>query len=61
MTKWPNERAPQLTTLTENTTLLRGVEVQYATSGTEFERVPISYLVHQAGDAWKIAVTASAL
>lgn len=52
---------PELKTLSENTTLLRGVAVRYATSGTEFERVPISYLVHQAGDGWKIAVTASAL
>lgn len=52
---------PQLTALTENTVLLRGVAVRYTASGTELERVPISYLVHQTGAAWKIAVTASAL
>lgn len=52
---------PQLTTLTQNAALLRGVAIRYTTSGTELERVPISYLVHQTGDAWKIAVTASAL
>lgn len=52
---------PQLTTLTESTVLARGVAVRYRASGTELERVPISYLVHQTGEAWKIAVVASAL
>jgi hypothetical protein len=52
---------PQLTTLTEKTALVRGVAVRYRASGTELERVPISYLVHQTGAAWKIAVVASAL
>ena len=52
---------PQLTTLTENTVLVRGVAVRYRASGTELERVPVSYLVHQTGAAWKIAVVASAL
>jgi hypothetical protein len=51
---------PQLTTLTENTALVRGVAVRYQASGAELGRVPISYMVHQAGDAWKIAVIASA-
>jgi hypothetical protein len=51
---------PQLTTLTENAVLVRGVAVRYRASGTELERVPITYLVHQTG-AWKIAVVASAL
>jgi len=51
---------PQLTTLTENTALVRGVAVRYQASGTELERVPISYMMHQAGGAWKIAVVASA-
>ena len=51
---------PQLTTLTGNATLVRGVAVRYRSSGTELERVPISYLMHQAGAAWKIAVVASA-
>jgi hypothetical protein len=49
----------QLTTLTENTALARGVAVRYRASGTELERVPISYLVHQSGSVWKIAVVAS--
>jgi hypothetical protein len=49
----------QLTTLTENTVLVRGVAVRYRASGTELERVPISYLVHQSGASWKIAVVAS--
>jgi hypothetical protein len=52
---------PQLTTLTENTALVRGVAVRYRASGTEIERVPVSYLVHQTGAAWKIAVVAAAL
>jgi hypothetical protein len=52
---------PQLTTLTENTVLVRGVAVRYRASGTELERVPVSYLVHRTGAAWKIAVVASAL
>lgn len=52
---------PQLTNLTENTALVRGVAVRYRASGTELERVPVSYLVHQSGAAWKIAVVASAL
>jgi hypothetical protein len=41
----------QLTTLT--------VAVRYRASGAELERVPISYLVHQSGGAWKLAVVAS--
>src|SRR5215471_19051458 len=52
---------PQLTTFTENTVVVRGVAVRYRASGTELERVPVSYLVHQTGAAWKIAVVASAL
>jgi ketosteroid isomerase-like protein len=52
---------PQLTALTENLALLRGVAVRYRASGPEFERVPISYLVQQTGVAWKIAVVASSL
>jgi hypothetical protein len=52
---------PQLTTLTENTILVRGVAVRYRASGTELERLPISYLMHQISvAAWKIAVVASA-
>jgi hypothetical protein len=51
---------PQLTTLTENTALVRGVAVRYQASGTELERVPISYILHQTGTAWTIAVIASA-
>ena len=50
----------ELTPLTENMVLVRGVAVRYRASGTELERVPITYLVHQTG-AWKIAVVASAL
>jgi len=49
----------QLTTLTDNTALVRGVAVRYRASGTELERVPISYLAHRSGGAWKIAVVAS--
>jgi hypothetical protein len=49
----------QPTTLTDNTALVRGAAVRYRASGTELERVPISYLVHQSGAAWKIAVVAS--
>jgi hypothetical protein len=49
----------QLTMLTDNTALARGVAVRYRASGAELERVPISYLVHQSGGAWKIAVVAS--
>jgi hypothetical protein len=52
---------PQVTTLTEKTVLVRGVAVRYRASGAELERVPITYLVHQTGAAWKIAVVASAL
>jgi len=51
---------PQLTTLTENTALVRGVAVRYQASGTELGRVAISYMVHQGGGEWKIAVVASA-
>jgi hypothetical protein len=51
---------PQLTTLTENTALVRGVAVRYQASGTELERVTTSYMMHQTGAAWKIAVIASA-
>ena len=49
----------QVTTLTDNTALVRGVAVRYRASGTELERVSISYLVYQSGAAWKIAVVAS--
>jgi len=52
---------PQFTTLTETTVLVRGMAVRYRASGTELERVPISYLVHQTGAAWQIAVVASAV
>ena len=52
---------PHLTTVTENTALVRGVAVRYRASGTELERVPVSYLVHQTGAACKIAVVAAAL
>jgi hypothetical protein len=51
---------PQLTALGENTVLVRGVAVRYRASGAELERLPISYVVHQTGAAWKIAVVASA-
>lgn len=51
---------PQVTTLTENAVLARGVAVRYRASGTELERVPISYLMHRTGGAWKIVVVASA-
>ena len=51
---------PQLTTLTENTALVRGVAVRYQASGTELGRVPISYMMHQTGGMWIIAVVASA-
>src|SRR5579859_6814470 len=49
----------QVTTLTDNTALVRGVAVRYRASGAELERVSISYLVYQSGAAWKIAVVAS--
>ena len=49
----------QLTTLIDNTALAHGVAVRYRASRAELERVPISYLVHQSGGAWKIAVVAS--
>ena len=52
---------PQLTTLTENTVLVRGAAVRYRASGTELERVPVNYLMHQNDAAWKIAVVAAAL
>ena len=52
---------PQLTTLTENTALVRGVAARYRVSGAELERVPVSYLMHRTGAAWKIAVVAAAL
>ena len=50
---------PQQTTLTENTTLVRGVAARYRASGTELERVPVSYLMYHTGEAWKIAVVVS--
>ena len=46
----------KLTTVTENAALVRGVAVRYRVSGTELERVPVSYLMYQVGDVWKIAV-----
>jgi hypothetical protein len=52
---------PELITLTEKTALVRGVAVRYRASETEPERLPVSYLVHQTGARWKIAVVASAL
>ena len=52
---------PQFTTVTENTVLVRGVAVRYRASGAELERVPVSYLVHRTGAAWKIAVVAAGL
>lgn len=51
---------PQLTNVTENAALVRGVAVRYHASGTELQRVPISYLMHRTGAAWKIAVVAAA-
>lgn len=51
---------PQLTTLTENTVLVRGVAVRYQASGTELGRVAISYMMQQTDGVWKIAVVASA-
>ena len=52
---------PQFTSMTENTVLVRGVAVRYRASGTELERVHVSYLVHQTDAAWKIAVVTAAL
>ena len=52
---------PQTTVLTENTILVRGVAIRYRASGTELERVPLSYVMHRTGGAWKIAVVVSAL
>jgi hypothetical protein len=49
----------QVTTLTDNTALVRGVAVRYRAAGTELERVSISYLIYQSAAAWKIAVVAS--
>jgi hypothetical protein len=49
----------QLTILTENAALVRGMAVRYRKSGAELERVSISYMMHQAGAGWKIAVVAS--
>ena len=51
---------PELTTITENTALVRGVAVRYRASGAELQRVGISYVMYQTGGAWKIAVVASA-
>jgi ketosteroid isomerase-like protein len=47
---------PQLTTITANTSLVRGVAIRYRASGAELERVPLSYMVHQTHDRWKISV-----
>ena len=52
---------PQVTNLTENTVLVRGVAARFRADGTELERVPVHYLVQQTGAAWKIAVVAAAL
>lgn len=46
----------QLTIVTANAVLVRGVAARYRKSGEELERVPISYLMHQTGAAWKISV-----
>jgi ketosteroid isomerase-like protein len=51
---------PQLTNLTENAALVRGVAVRYQASGAELGRVAISYMVQQIEGGWKIAVVASA-
>ena len=51
---------PQLTTLMDNTVLVRGVAVRYQASGTELGRVAISYMMQQTDGVWKIAVVASA-
>ncbi len=52
---------PQFTSLTETAALVRGVAVRYRSTGAELDRVPIAYLMHHIGAAWKIAVIASAL
>ena len=52
---------PQITTLTENTALVRGVARRYRASGAELERVPVSYLMHRNDAAWKIAVVTAGL
>jgi uncharacterized NTF2-like protein DUF6841 len=51
---------PQPTALTENAVLVRGVAVRYRASGTELQRTAVSYVVHQNGAAWKIAVCIAA-
>jgi hypothetical protein len=51
----------QLTSLNEKTVLARGLAVRYPASGTELERIPVSYLVYQTGAAWRIAVVTSGL
>ena len=47
---------PEVTMLSKNAALARGVAVRYSTDGRELERVPISYLLHSNGADWKIAV-----
>jgi hypothetical protein len=46
----------QLTSVTANAVLVRGMAVRYRKSGEELERVPLSYLMQQTGTAWKISV-----
>jgi len=46
----------QLTSVTANAVLVRGEAARYRKSGEELERVPLSYLMHQMGTKWKIAV-----
>ena len=47
---------PDVTPLTEDDVLIRGVAVRYTTAGPELERVRLSYLLHRSDAGWKIAV-----
>lgn len=51
---------PQPTTLNERAILVRGAAVRYRASGAELQRIAVSYVLHQIGAAWKIAVCIAA-
>ena len=47
---------PEVTALGETAALVRGVAVRYTPTGSELERIPLTYLVRRTDAGWKIAV-----
>jgi ketosteroid isomerase-like protein len=61
---WPRSRGfshsalsvGRVDVLSATSCMVRGVAIRYAVTGGELERVGVTYVLHNAGNGWKIAV-----